>query len=432
MRTRSPDGSPLFILAHLLALVLLFGGFAPASPLAAQEAFSTPNIILSQPGDTLLTVAVRNGIPPDLLALENNIIHPLMPWTVAGTEIHFPHTADSFSHPPISSGHWITPLPGEPLSAAAVRSNLNPWTIAWSNCLDNPFRPLARERLFVPGLGPPMALLPSPLLGLHISPLPAAAGQAIQIRVWINGDNAVTGDFEGHPLAFFPEPGGASLVALLGLGGFVEPADYHLNLFFEDTREGTSTPGSWAGRVRTIDPDYGTEEIWLSEETQQYLDAAAIQAEQTRLNAIFALDLTEMQWTEPWILPLLGEYTITSQYGTRRSYNGGPARSYHEGVDFSGLAGRPVVAPTAGKVVLAEPLFVRGNAIILDHGMGVYSGYYHLSEIHVAPGQDVVPGQVLGSVGSTGLSTGSHLHWDVVVAGINIDGMAWQALTASW
>lgn len=431
MRIHSPDHSPLRTFTHFLLLALLIGGFIPASSTAAKEAPSTPPIILSQPGETLLTMALRTGISPDLLARENTIIHPLMPWPVAGTEIRSPPTADSLSPPPIPSGRWSTLFPGEPLLAAAVRTNLSPWVIAWSNQLGNPFRPLG-ERFFIPGLGPPPAALPSPLAGLRISPLPAAAGQAIQIRVWINGNSSIRGDFEGHPLYFSPDPDGPSLVALLGLGGFVEAADYHLNLFFEDQSKETGASSSWACRVRTIDPGYGTEEIWLSEETRQYLDAEAIQAEQTRLNAIFALRSTEIQWNEPWRLPVLGEYTITSHYGTRRSYNGGPARSYHEGVDFNGLTGRPVVAPAAGRVVLAEPLFVRGNAIILDHGMGVYSGYYHLSEIHVASGQNLVSGQLLGNIGSTGLSTGSHLHWDVVIAGINIDGMAWQALTASW
>jgi murein DD-endopeptidase MepM/ murein hydrolase activator NlpD len=101
-------------------------------------------------------------------------------------------------------------------------------------------------------------------------------------------------------------------------------------------------------------------------------------------------------------------------------------------VDFNGLTGRTVVAPAAGTVALAEALYVRGTAVILYHGMGVYTGYYHLSQIEVSAGQKVLPGDKVGEVGSSGLSTGSHLHWDVVVAGINVDGLAWRELTASW
>jgi murein DD-endopeptidase MepM/ murein hydrolase activator NlpD len=91
-----------------------------------------------------------------------------------------------------------------------------------------------------------------------------------------------------------------------------------------------------------------------------------------------------------------------------------------------------VVAPADGVIVLAEPLYVRGNAVVVHHGMWVYSGYYHLSQIDVTAGTAVTAGQKLGEFGSTGLSTGSHLHWDVVVAGINVDGLAWRTLTTEW
>lgn len=90
---------------------------------------------------------------------------------------------------------------------------------------------------------------------------------------------------------------------------------------------------------------------------------------------------------------------MSANYGARRSYNGGPYPTYHEGVDFSAYAGTPVMAPAAGTVALAEPLTVRGGAVILDHGLGVYTGYYHLSAIHATVGQQVQPGDVLGEAG---------------------------------
>jgi len=384
---------------------------------AAQAAAAPPTSHLTQPGETLATFALRAGAALDSLAHDNFVVHPLIPFPVAGTPLQL--TPEP--RPPIPSGRWLARLSHESLGAIAVRANLNPWVIAWGNGLDNPHRPLG-VRVFIPGSGPPPAALPGPLAGVRVAPLPAVAGQALQVRVWVEGNAAVSGNLEGHQLRFAPDAG--SQVALLGLGGFVEPADYHLNLIVGDQ--------TWTSQVRTVEPSYGVEEIWLTGETQQYLDAEAIRAEQTRLDAIFALHSPEKQWDDPWRLPILGEYTITSAYGTRRSYNGGPARSYHEGVDFNGLVGRTVVAPAAGDVVLAEPLYVRGSAVILYHGMGVYSGYYHLSQIEVTAGQSVLPGQKLGEVGSTGLSTGSHLHWDVVVAGINVDGLAWRELTAGW
>ncbi len=78
-------------------------------------------------------------------------------------------------------------------------------------------------------------------------------------------------------------------------------------------------------------------------------------------------------------------------------------------------------------VVLAAALFVRGNAIVLDHGNGVYTGYWHLSALDVAAGDQVTRGQLLGEVGSTGLSTGAHLHWELRIAGMAVDPLQWVA-----
>jgi murein DD-endopeptidase MepM/ murein hydrolase activator NlpD len=74
---------------------------------------------------------------------------------------------------------------------------------------------------------------------------------------------------------------------------------------------------------------------------------------------------------------------------------------------------------------LAEPLTVRGNVVFIDHGWGVITGYWHLSSIDVEVGQYVEQGEVVARVGNTGLSTGSHLHWEVWVGGISVDGLQW-------
>jgi len=116
---------------------------------------------------------------------------------------------------------------------------------------------------------------------------------------------------------------------------------------------------------------------------------------------------------------------VTSPFGERRSYNGGPVSSYHDGVDFGAPEGTPVYAPAAGIVVLAEPLTVRGYAVIIDHGLGIFTGYWHLSDILVEAGQQVKKGDLIAAVGNTGLSTGSHLHWELRVGGIAVDPLQW-------
>ncbi|HRV96762.1 MAG TPA: M23 family metallopeptidase, partial [Anaerolineae bacterium] len=112
-------------------------------------------------------------------------------------------------------------------------------------------------------------------------------------------------------------------------------------------------------------------------------------------------------------------------FGTRRSYNDSSDLSFHAGTDFGGGVGEPLYAPAGGIVVLAEPLMVRGNAVLIDHGMGLFSGYWHQSEIVVTPGQHVEPGDLIGYEGDTGLVTGPHLHWEFRLNGIAVDPLQW-------
>jgi murein DD-endopeptidase MepM/ murein hydrolase activator NlpD len=123
--------------------------------------------------------------------------------------------------------------------------------------------------------------------------------------------------------------------------------------------------------------------------------------------------------------PVQGKFPASSAFGSRRTYGNDPTLSAHAGEDFPAAAGTSVYAPADATVVLAEKLFVRGNAIVLDHGNGVFTGYWHLSEIDVKPGEKVEAGQLLGKVGSTGLSTGAHLHWEMRVDGVAVDPLQW-------
>lgn len=111
---------------------------------------------------------------------------------------------------------------------------------------------------------------------------------------------------------------------------------------------------------------------------------------------------------------------VTSPYGQRRIFND-ELRSRHTGVDLAGEKGAPVRAAARGEVALTGELYFAGNAVYLDHGLGLYTGYFHLSEIEVAEGDTIRAGEVLGRVGSTGRVTGPHLHWSAYVNGQPLD-----------
>jgi murein DD-endopeptidase MepM/ murein hydrolase activator NlpD len=81
---------------------------------------------------------------------------------------------------------------------------------------------------------------------------------------------------------------------------------------------------------------------------------------------------------------------------------------------------------------MAEQLTLRGNAVVLDHGWGVLTGYWHLSAIEVQVGQKVAQGDLIARIGSTGLSTGAHLHWEMWVGGVNVNPLQWLEPFYPW
>jgi hypothetical protein len=151
-----------------------------------------------------------------------------------------------------------------------------------------------------------------------------------------------------------------------------------------------------------------------------------IQAEAAHLAAVYS-GVSERQWTAPFITPVHGQ--ATGNFGARSVFNGQP-RAPHAGIDYRGAVGTAVVAPGAGQVVLAENLFFTGNTVILDHGLGLFSLYAHLSRMDVGVGQSVTGGAPLGLVGATGRVTGPHLHWALRLGRARIDpALALQILS---
>ena len=132
------------------------------------------------------------------------------------------------------------------------------------------------------------------------------------------------------------------------------------------------------------------------------------------------------RWSGPWMLPVEGE--ASGAFGSLRSYDGVPSDQWHHGHDIAAQHGDPIFAPAAGTVVWTGDLVLHGMGVIIDHGAGVYSGYWHMSLIGVREAVEVAPGDYLGNIGTTGLSTGPHLHWEVIVQGIDVDPLQWTGV----
>ncbi len=146
-----------------------------------------------------------------------------------------------------------------------------------------------------------------------------------------------------------------------------------------------------------------------------------IRREQELVRRIFAELTPEPLWDGEFLVPVPGE--VISAFGKRSIINGQP-RSPHSGVDLRGAAGTPVKAPNRGRVVLARELYFSGNTVILDHGLGLFSYFAHLSSFDVAEGDLVEKGAVVGRVGATGRVTGPHLHWTVRLAETRVDPLS--------
>ncbi len=135
-------------------------------------------------------------------------------------------------------------------------------------------------------------------------------------------------------------------------------------------------------------------------------------------------------WSGKFIAPNEGK--TSSPYGVKRYYNGVFANDYyHRGLDYAGGYGSPVVAPAGGKVALVgyekNGFRVHGNVVGIDHGQGVVSIFMHMSKITVEEGQTVNPGDQIGAIGTTGSSTGPHLHWGLYVNAVSVDPVQWRS-----
>lgn len=156
-------------------------------------------------------------------------------------------------------------------------------------------------------------------------------------------------------------------------------------------------------------------------------DQARIARESQILAAALATWTEQADVDVDFRLPAHGP--LSSPFGLRRFFNRQP-RDPHSGLDIAAPAGAPVTAPAAGKVINTGDYFFNGNAVFVDHGQGLITGYFHLSRVDAHAGQQVGKGDALGAVGATGRVTGPHLHWNVYLNGAKVNPALFVTLPA--
>ncbi len=167
--------------------------------------------------------------------------------------------------------------------------------------------------------------------------------------------------------------------------------------------------------------NYGEEHLHLPAEMvnpTNVVHLRQIKNDRIRLRQIYGSSKAVIRFSQPFIWPL--KSTIITPFGRRRFLNETP-KSPHGGIDLRGKTGTPVPAAAGGKVAFSGKLYYSGNAVIIDHGLDIFSLYLHLNTLLVAEGDQVNQGQILGTLGSTGRVTGPHLHWGIKINGIFVD-----------
>jgi len=247
--------------------------------------------------------------------------------------------------------------------------------------------------------------------------LTAVQGDAIQIQVptepGLVGVDAVWND---HRIPFVQNDAGWFTV--VGVDLAMVPGEHFAELSF------TYSDGRKRRQVETVDvrsKEFPTTRLTVE---PKYVELSAENQarathEREEIDAIYAELTPDAYWRESFRVPIPGT-TGGRNFGNRRVFNDQP-RAPHSGADLKAAAGTEIHAANRGRVVLAKELFYSGNAVFIDHGLGVYTVYLHLSEILVEPGSIVEQGQVVGLAGATGRVTGPHLHWGARIVDARVD-----------
>lgn len=366
-------------------------------------------------GDTLRSLSRRTQVTDANLVKLNRLVSPTELYV--GISIIVPRQENQKEYTTRTSLSA-----GESLLELAVRQNTNPWSISAINKQAGTWQALPGDVLYSPTQGEGTATgLPDAFLSASVTPLPMIQGGTQEIVVQTRDNIPVTGTLVDHTLNFFPTTAGQ--VALQGVHALLEPGVYPLHL---DALLPDGTKQSFEQMLLVKAGDYYSEELYVEPET---IDPAVTDPENANVLAITSPFTPTQYWQGVFTSPAVYPDQFTSRYGVRRTYRGIGTdltiQGFHTGLDFAGGEGLQIFAPAAGRVVFAAPLTVRGYATIIDHGLGVYSGFWHQSQILVNVGDMVTQGQVIGLVGGTGRVTGAHLHWEVWVNGVQVNPIDW-------
>jgi len=211
---------------------------------------------------------------------------------------------------------------------------------------------------------------------------------------------------------FYPKD--AKYIAIVGVDIRQAPGGYTF------TADGISDEA----KIEVIKVIFPTSYVKVERKKMKLLGNDYIEKDINKFNTVITCESQSQLWTGKFAKPLSTFKYISTLFGFHRRYNKTDF-GYHRGIDYAASSGSPVLASNTGVVVLSELLDVHGNTIVIDHGQGIYTLYCHLSKRYYSKGDHVNKGEMIGRVGSTGLSSGPHLHFGLSVHDVRVNPAQW-------
>lgn len=277
---------------------------------------------------------------------------------------------------------------------------------------DNIIIPTMPKYLYTPLVLIGILLLAYPLLVFSAPPPPpsleAKSGEVLFITVKVKGiDPVVTGEFRDRTIPFFKIDQTGRYGALIGIDLADGPVQEEVQV---RAQEGPKARVVDRYRVTVRAAKFGIQELTLPDDKVDLDEETLkrVEVEQQQMLENLAGVSGERLWKGQFIIPVEGKMAGT--FGLKRIINGQP-RNPHSGEDIYAPEGTAVAVSNDGIVKLTGDFFFSGKSIVIDHGLGLFTMYFHLSEVRVGEGEQVSKGQIIGLVGATGRATGPHLHW---------------------
>lgn len=260
-------------------------------------------------------------------------------------------------------------------------------------------------------------------LYIEITPNEVQQGRTSLIKVWTTEDiTRVEAVFDNRVLPFYLSAEGY-WVGLVAIDMNSETGIFPMQIV---TSQGEQIISNQTVNLTVIWGGFFYQNINVSSDLTSLLDPILNSNEIDTLTSAYNRYTPTKFWDGHLQLPTSAQI---SEFGGIRNYNNGQLEGRHTGTDFRAGLGESVFAAGSGRIVYAHQLAIHGNHVVIDHGVGVLTGYSHLSEIYVVPGQWVLAGDVIGAVGATGRAEGAHIHFEVVVNGLWVDPIQFDTLS---